>query len=334
MQFADIQYLHLLWLLPVVIIFFIWSIHHHRERMNVFANDAPVKDLAPGFTSRTLMIRAVLLTIVFILSVMALARPQWGFEWQKVKRQGADILVALDVSKSMLAADVKPNRLERTKLAVRDLLKKLKGDRIGLIAFAGDSFLMCPLTVDYNGFLLSLDDLSTDTIPLGGTNIGAAILEAVNSYRDVPGQSRSLIIVTDGENLEGDPMAQAAKAKAQGIKIHTIGIGSEEGELIQVPDGRGGLEFLKGPDGNVVKSRLNAELLQNISSETGGLYVRAGGADFGFETIYNRELAKLHKREFESLRDKRFFERFQWVLALALMFLCWETWLRPLRRKI
>lgn len=333
MQFTEPKFLYLLWLLPLVIVFFIWSIHHHRERMNAFANDALVKDLAPGFTARTLMVRAILLAIVLILGGIALARPQWGFEWQKVTRQGADILVAIDVSKSMLATDVKPNRLERTKLAVRDLLKKLKGDRVGLIAFAGDSFLMCPLTVDYNGFLLSLDDLNIGSIPLGGTDIGAAILEAVNSYREVSGQYKSLIIVTDGENLQGDPMAQAAKAKAQGIKIHTIGIGSEEGELIQIPDGRGGLEFLKGPDGNVVKSRLNAELLQKISSETGGLYVRAGGADFGFETIYNRELAKLHKREFESLRDKRFFERFQWILAPALMLLCWETWLRPLRRK-
>lgn len=334
MQFAEPKFLHLLWLAPLLIGFFIWSIRHHHGRMKVFADRPLLKDLVPGFTRMNLMVRAILLTIVFVLAVITLSRPQWGFEWRKVKRQGADILVAIDVSKSMLAKDIKPNRLERTKLAVRDLLKKLKGDRIGLIAFAGDSFLMCPLTVDYNGFLLSLDDLSTDTIPVGGTNIGSAILEAMNSYREVSGEYKSVIIVTDGENLDGDPMAQALQAKAKGIKIHAIGIGSPEGELIQIPNEKGELEFLKDPDGNVVKSRLNAGLLQKIASETGGIYVQAGGADFGFDTIYNQELSKLQKREFESLRDKKFYERFQWILTLALLLLCWETWMPTVRRRI
>lgn len=333
MQFAEPKFLHLLWLLPLLAGFFIWSIRHHHDRMKVFADAALLKDLVPGFTRADLTVRAVLLMTVLILGAIALARPQWGFEWRKVKRHGADILVAIDVSKSMLARDVKPSRLERTKLAVRDLLKRLKGDRIGLIAFAGDSFLMCPLTVDYDGFLLSLDDLGTETIPVGGTNIGSAILEALNSYQDGSGDYKSVIIVTDGDNLQGDPMAQALKAKARNIKIHTIGIGSPEGELIQIPDGKGGLEFLKDPDGNAVKSRLNAQLLQQIAAETGGIYVQAGGADFGFDTIYSRELSKLQKREFESLRDKKFYERFQWILTLALVILCWETWMLPVRRK-
>lgn len=327
MQFAKPQCLHLLWLTPLLIFFWAWSIRYHRARMKAFADDVLLKSLAPEFASRALVLRAIVLTVVFVLGVIALARPQWGFEWQMVKRQGADILLAIDVSKSMLASDIKPNRLARTKLAVQDLLKHLKGDRIGLIAFAGDSFLMCPLTVDYDGFQMSLDDLSVNSIPIGGTNIGAAILEAINSYKSVPGQYKSLIIVTDGENLQGDVMAQARKAKEMGIKIHTIGIGSEEGELIQIPNEKGELEFLKNAEGNVVKSRLNAVLLQDISSLTGGVYVRAGGADFGFETIYNQELSRLQKREFESLRDKIYDERFQWFIALMLAVLCWETWL-------
>jgi Ca-activated chloride channel family protein len=266
-----------------------------------------------------------MLTGVFAFSVLALARPQWGFQWQEVRRQGLDILVAIDTSKSMLTQDVKPNRLERTNLAVHDLIKKLKGDRIGLIAFAGDAFKVCPLTVDYGGFLLSLNDLSAGIVPRGGTNVSQAIAEALRSYENVPNKYKVVILITDGDNLEGDPLAQARRAKETGVRIYCIGIGTKEGELIQIVNEAGEAEFLKDRDGHFVKSRLNEKLLQEIALLTGGVYVRASGADFGLDVIYEQELSKLERRDIEDQKEKRYYDRFQIPLAMAFLLLFIET---------
>ena len=179
-----------------------------------------------------------------------------------VKRHGLDIMVVIDVSKSMLTQDVLPSRLERTKLAVKDLIMKLNGsDHIGLIAFAGDAMVMCPLTYDYNGFLLSLDDLSTDSIPRGGTNISQAIDESVKAYQGMADSDKAVILVTDGEDEEGDALEAARRAREKGVRIFTVGVGTREGDLIQVTNADGQTEFLKDADGNVVKSHLNENLL-------------------------------------------------------------------------
>jgi len=257
--------------------------------------------------------------------VLALARPQWGFEWQEVKRQGMDIFIVVDTSKSMLTQDVRPNRLERTKLAIQDFVSHLKGDRVGLIAFAGDAFYLCPLTVDYNGFLLSLNDLSVDSVPRGGTNIERAIEEAISGYEQTPSEFKAVIVLTDGDNLEGDPLAVARRAKSMGIKIYTIGIGTKEGELIQIQSGAGQIEFLKDNNGNFVKSRLNETLLQQIALSTGGIYVKATGLQFGLDLIYEKELAGKQKREIENRMEKKYHERFQYPLAVALLLLFAET---------
>lgn len=266
-----------------------------------------------------------MLTGAFAFSVLALARPQLGFQWQEVKRQGLDILIAIDTSRSMLTQDVKPNRLERTKLAVHDLIKKLKGDRIGLIAFAGDAFMVCPLTVDYGGFLLSLNDLSAATVPRGGTNVSQAIAEALRSYDNVPNKYKVVILITDGDNLEGDPLAQARRAKEAGVRIYSVGIGTQEGELIQVINEEGAAEFLKDRDGHFVKSRLNEKLLQEIALSTAGVYVRAGGAAFGLDVIYDQELSRLERRDIEDRKEKRYYDRFQIPLAMAFLLLFIET---------
>ena len=264
-------------------------------------------------------------------SITALTRPQWGYEWQEVKHQGLDIIVVIDTSKSMLTQDVRPNRLERTKLAVKDLLKKLTGDRIGLVAFAGDAFLVCPLTIDYNGFLLSLNDMDVYSIPRGGTNIGRALEEALAGFEHIPNKYKSIILITDGDNLEGDPLSAAAKAKEKNIKIYTIGIGTKEGELIGVPDEGGQWQFLKDAQGQFVKSRLNENLLQKIALETGGGYVKSSGAQFGLDLIYDQELSKLEKREIESKTQRKYYERFQIPLAVAIILLATETCL-PARK--
>ncbi|NTV29897.1 MAG: VWA domain-containing protein, partial [Candidatus Omnitrophica bacterium] len=284
------------------------------------------------FDAKRYLWKNVLLCLAMILSVLALARPQWGFEWGKVKRQGLDIFLAIDTSKSMLTQDVRPNRLERTKLAVRDLLKKLKGDRVGLIAFSGDAFLVCPLTVDYSGFLLSLDDLSAESVPRGGTNIGRALEEAMKGYQEVPAQYKAVVVLTDGENWEGDPLALARTAREKKIRIYTVGIGTQEGELVRVVNEQGQSEFLKDAGGNIVKSHLNEKLLNEIAAVTGGAYIRASGAESGLEYLYDVELSKLERRDIESDVERRYRERFQWLVALLLLVLVAET-LIPTRRE-
>ncbi len=325
MKFAQHHLIHLLWLIVPFVLFLFWRFNVYQNILKRFAQDALIEHLTQSTNPSKKFNQMILLALVFVFSIFALMRPQWGYQWQEVKQEGIDILLAIDTSKSMLTQDVKPNRLERTKLAVQDLVKKLNGDRLGLIAFAGDAFLICPLTVDYSGFLLSLNDLDTDTIPRGGTNIEGAIKEGFKAYEKISSKNKVLIIMTDGDNLEGDPLGAAKKAKEMGVKVYTIGIGTKEGELIQTTDENGQKQFLKDDQGNYVKSRLNETLLEQIALTTNGVYVRASGAQFGLDLIYNQELAKLTKKEFQSKMEKKYYERFQFPLAIAFILLFTET---------
>ena len=309
MRFAEPQILHWLWLAPVIGLC-LYGLYTRRQKISI-------RFIGRGTTQG--MAKDVLLIIAYVFIVFALARPQWGYEIQKMKRQGLDVLVAVDVSKSMLTQDVKPSRLERTKLAVKDLVKKLKGDRIGLIAFAGQAFLTCPLTNDYNGFLLALDDLSPDTIPRGGTDIAKAIAEALKSFTPAAEEHKAFVLVTDGEEEQGNAADVAHKAKDKGVKIYTVGIGTQEGDLVRVQNEQGEWEFLKDKQGNFIKSRLNERLLQEIAYITGGAYIRSSGAQFGLDYLYDRELSKLGKRDFGDDEDRKYHERFQWFLSIAVL---------------
>lgn len=333
MRFAQINMLTGLWAVIGLALFLYWAFNHRQKMIRRFAQEPPVKDIAFRFAPKRVAHKNLLLVTAVLFSVLALARPQWGFRWQEIKRRGIDILVVIDTSKSMLTQDVKPNRLERTKFAVQDLLKKLKGDRIGLIAFSGEAFLVCPLTSDYGGFQISLSALGIDTIPRGGTNVAKAIQAAIRDYDNTPGRHKAVIIVTDGDNLEGDPVAAARQAKEKGIKIYCVGIGSAEGELIQMRDQEGRPVFLKDLEGNFVKSRLNEDLLEQIALITGGIYVKASGSRFGLDLIYDRELSKLEKRDIEEKMEKKYFERFQIPLAAAALLLVVETCLTTRRKQ-
>ena len=332
MRFAQPIFLYAFLFVPVLAWIFLLLAKFRQTMAARFVDKSLAENVGWRFDAKRYFWKNVLLCLAFTAAVGAMARPQWGFEWSKVKRQGVDIFLAIDTSKSMLTEDVKPNRLERSKLSARDLLKKLKGDRIGLIAFAGDAFLMCPLTVDYSGFLLSLDDLSAEAIPRGGTDIGRAIEEAMKGYEEVPAQYKAIIIVTDGENWEGDTMRWARAAAAKKIRIYTVGIGTREGELVRVVNDQGQAEFVKDKDGNFIKSRLNEKLLNEIAAATGGAYVRASGAESGLDYLYDNELTKLERRDIESEVEKKYHERYQWFVAIALILLLLET-LIPTRRE-
>jgi len=324
MQWAEPQLLNLLWLGLPLCLFLWWASLRKNLLREKFAVRHLLNEIIPVRRSLREKLRSILLMIVFIFSLVALARPQWGFRWVEIKRQGLDIMIAMDVSKSMLAEDVKPDRLERAKLAVKDLIKKLNGDRIGLVAFSSTAFLACPLTNDYGGFLLALEDIGPQTISQGGTALARAIDESVKGYAKIPSQYKSVVLITDGENLQGNPLQAAQQARAKNIKIFCIGIGTEEGELIRITNEQGEKEFLKDKSGNFVKSRLDENMLKKIALETNGAYVRASGADFGIDHIYQTRLATMEKREIDAKMKKQYVDRFQIPLALAMIALIAE----------
>ncbi len=305
-----------------------------RRRIYRFVQKDLIPEIAATSSRKRHIWKDVLVMLVVVFSILALARPRWGFEWQEVHHQGVDIFVAIDTSKSMLTSDVLPNRLERAKLAVRDLLKGLKGDRVGLIAFAGSSFLVCPLTSDYGGVLLSLEGIDTNTIPRGGTDLEKPVQEALKGYENIPARYKALVLLTDGESFEGDPVHWARVAAEKGVKVYTIGIGTKEGELIRVPNGQGGYDLLKDASGSVVKSRLDEKALKEVAAAAGGAYVHSSGAELGLDYLYREQLSHMEKREIESRVERSYHEQFQWPLGLAVIFLLIETFLPWRRRSI
>jgi Ca-activated chloride channel family protein len=273
---------------------------------------------------RRTKIKFLIWGILFLM--IALAQPRWGFQWQDLKQRGVDIVVALDVSNSMRATDIKPNRLERAKHKVTDLLRMLKGDRVGVVAFAGTSFLHCPLTLDYQAAEMFLSALDTDLIPLQGTALGHAIETSIQAFSTTEKKSKAILLITDGEDHEGAVLKAIKKAKKEGVKIFVIGIGRDEG--VPVPDPKGG-GFKRNSSGEIVLSKINEPLLEKIAVETGGAYVRSVLGDRDLQTIYLEHIQQsLEKKELKSSRRKRWTERFQWWLFAGLLCLAGERWVR------
>lgn len=273
--------------------------------------------------------RAASIAVALAGLIVALAGPRYGFRWEEVKRRGADVVVALDVSRSMLADDVKPNRLDRAKRGIVDLLEYLKGDRVGLVVFAGDAFVQCPLTLDASAFRLFLDPAGPDLVPRGGSALETALRVAAGAFDDEAKDHRAIVLITDGESHEGDPIGFAKTLEEKGISIYALGIGEPDGALIPLAEEGRSSTFLKDKAGNVVKSSLDESTLRTIALETGGAYVRAGaglGADI---RALGERLAKVAKRDLASVREKRYESRHQWPLLAALAALALDVLLRP-----
>ncbi|MCI5130660.1 MAG: VWA domain-containing protein [Candidatus Electrothrix sp. EH2] len=315
-----------------VLLFILLSTLRRKKDLEKFA--AP--KLLTGLTSNVSGSRRHLKNILFISGIlflfMALARPQYGERWIEVRRKGIDILIGMDVSKSMLVQDIKPNRLERAKLAVRDFVAKLEGDRVGLLPFAGTAFLLCPLTTDYDAFTASLDMLDVNSIPKGGTDLGAAIRKGGEVLSN-EANHKILVLVTDGEDLSEDALKAAEEAKKQNMTVYTIGVGTPEGELIPTDEGRAG-HFMKDEQGNFVTSKLDEQTLTVLAETTGGLYVPLGSMGQGFDTIYARKLALVPKEEHGQRKRKIPIERFPWPLGAAVIFLSMDFLLTGRRRDL
>ncbi len=296
-----------------------------QEALRAFASQDVIESIVSGLDNRRYFLRLGLLFVALTVMITALMRPQWGFEWEEARQRGLDIMIALDTSRSMLAEDVRPDRLARSKLAVKDLVRKLHGDRIGLIAFAGEAFVQCPLTTDYSGFMLTLDDLDVNTISEGGTSISEAISTALDSFGEGSKKYKVLVLITDGEDHEGSVPEWADRAKDAGVRVYAIGIGTRGGELIPIRDDSGSMTFLKDREGHVVKTRLDEKTLSDIALTTGGAYVRATAGAFGLDSIYRDKLSKMAKRDFKSRMVKRYYERFQVPLGIVLLLLLAEV---------
>ena len=323
------QFAHSIWLLAGVAACGILSLsfYHFQKKstaaLQEFASGRLLEKLTLGVSPKKRMIKRVILVLAVASIFVALARPQMGFQWKEVKRKGIDILVAVDTSKSMLAEDVKPNRLERSKFGIMDFVSKLEGDRVGLLPFAGTAFLMCPLTLDYDAFRNSLEALDTEIIPEGGTDLASAIYEAEAAFQN-DANHKILVLVTDGEDLEGEALFAATEAKGKGLTIYTVGVGTPSGELIPLTSGGKDGVFVKDETGQPVKSRLDETMLQKIAGTTGGRYEPLGQRAEGLEAIYREKLSLVPKQELAERMQKVPIERFQWPLMLALILLLAE----------
>jgi Ca-activated chloride channel family protein len=301
-------------------LFYVWARRQRARALAEFVAAVLQPIVTPDVDPRRRTLRAALLVTAAALMVLALAGPMWGFRWEQVRRQGIDLVIALDTSRSMLATDVKPDRLARAKLAVRDLVDEARGDRLALVPFAGTAFLQCPLTLDTGAFLQSLDAVEVGIIPRGGTALAAAIDTSLDAFEGREASHQAIVLITDGESHEGDLDAAIGRAKERGVRIFTVGIGTPEGELI--PGEKGG--FFKDRKGQVVKSRLDRDTLERIAVDTGGVYLQAAGAGLGLSELYRDHIATLDKRELESTLERRFELRYQLPLGLAFLLLVME----------
>ena len=258
--------------------------------------------------------------------LIGLANLQFGTKVEEVKREGIDLMIALDVSNSMLAEDLSPNRLERSKRAIFQLIQKLHNDRLGIIVFAGDAYVQLPITTDYSSAKLFLETIGTDIVPTQGTSIGAAINLAMESFDFENGTSKSIIVITDGENHEDDAKEAASEASAKDVLVHTIGMGSEKGGPIPVYKNGAQIDFRKDNQGNTVVTKLNETMLKEIAAAGNGSYVRASNANAGLGIVME-EIDKMEKKEFGSKSFKDYEDRFQIFLIISLILIIIEYFL-------
>ena len=318
------QFAQPLWLLAglAACAFLFWRYrqfeNQQRTTLARFASMRLLDKLTASVSPARRRAKQVLIILGVFCLFVALARPQAGYEWQETHRKGLELLFAVDTSKSMLAQDVKPDRLSRAKLAVHDLVDKLDGDAVGLLAFAGNAFLQCPVTLDYDAFRESLDALDTKVIPRGGTDIAAAIREAEAVFKTRTAAEKILVLITDGEDLGGEGIAAAKEAANNGVKIFAVGIGGTTGELVPIPSENGGTEFVRDTSGQLVKSHLDEATLKQIVGTTGGLYQPLGQQGEGLNEIYNQGLASFTRHDLSSRQAKVPLEQFHWALLAAL----------------
>jgi Ca-activated chloride channel family protein len=333
MQFENIYFVYAFALIPMILLIYWMTFRWKKKALKVYGEAEVIKQLYPDLSRAKQIWKFIFFNIAFILIIIGLINPQIGTKLEEVKRNGADIMICLDVSNSMRAEDLAPNRLEKSKMALSKLIDKLEGDRIGIIVFGGEAYVQLPITTDYAAAKLFLESINTEMIPTQGTDIGKAIDLSLESFGKDEGKNKAIVIITDGENHDQDALRAAEAAAEKGISIHTIGMGSENGAPIPIYKGNQQDGFRKDKDGNTVISKLNEQVLQEIAATGSGIYVRATNSDVGFNSILNA-LDKLEKKQFDSKMYSDYEDRFQWFIAAALLFLLAETLLTDRKSKL
>ena len=311
--FAQAYYLLLLFLIPLFFAAYALMRYFRKRRLKRFGDADLVKELMPSASGAKGWIRVSLFAAAFFFFTIGLSRPQIGAKLKDRSTKGVEIMIALDVSNSMLAEDYSPNRLERAKLSISSLVDRLRDDRIGLVVFAGTSFVQLPVTTDYASAKMFLNSIGTESVPVQGTAIGDAITTCIRSFSAQSEKSRAIILITDGENHEDDPVAAAKQAAEMGIRVFTIGVGSPEGKPVPVNG-----ELIKDKEGNIVVSRLDENILKDVARAGNGVYVRAGKSEFGLNPIVD-DIKKMDEEMFSSVIFEEFDEQYMYFFAIALV---------------
>jgi Ca-activated chloride channel family protein len=317
-RFANPDFLYLLLLLPVLLLLYIINGIRKKRALKRLGNIKLVESLVPEMSKVRPIVKFVLQMIAVSAGIILLSRPQFGSKIEDVKKQGVEVIIALDVSNSMLAEDIQPDRLTRAKQAISRLVDNLDKDKIGLIVFAGDAYTQVPITTDYVSAKMFLETINPNLVSKQGTAIGAAIDLGIRSFSPGEGKSKAMIIITDGENHEDDPVKSAEEAAKQGIVIHTIGIGSTEGVPIPFTI-NGKRDYMKDADGSTVISKLDEEILKKIALAANGSYIRASNSNIGLDEIF-REIRKMKKQELESTMYTEYNDQFQ-IFAVIVLFM-------------
>jgi len=328
--FAQYRFLWLLLLVPLFLVGYGILRTLRERRIRRFGDEALVKELMPSYSGAKGWVRVVLFSLGFLFFVLGLARPQIGAKLSEHKTKGAEIIVCLDVSNSMLAEDYSPNRLERAKLSIARLTERLQDDRIGLIIFAGTSFVQLPVTTDYVSAKMFLSNIDTGSVPIQGTAIGEAIHTAIRSFSAQSQKSRVIVVISDGENHEDDAVAAAKEAAEAGIRVYTIGVGSPEGQPIPFEG-----ELMKDKEGNIVVTRLDEETLRQVAKAGGGAYIHAGNEEFGLGPIVD-DVRAMEDEEFGNVVFEEYDEQYMYFFGIALLLFVVEMLIgerRP-RRKL
>ena len=327
LMFAQYKFLYLLLLAPLFLLGYgVWRSMRAR-RLRKFGDEPMVRALMPSWSGSKGWVRMVLFSLAFAAFVIGLARPQIGAKLSEHTSRGAEIVICLDVSNSMLAEDYSPNRLDRAKLAISRLTDKLKDDRIGLIIFAGTSFVQLPVTTDYVSAKMFLGSIGTDSVPVQGTAMGDAIFTGIRSFSAQSEKSRVIIVISDGENHEDDPVAAAREAAENGIRVYTIGVGSSEGQPIPWEGG-----LLKDKDGEIVVTKLDEDMLRKVAKAGNGAYVHAGNDEFGLNPIID-DIRRMEDEEFGSLVFEEYNEQYMYFFGIALALLVIEMLIGSRRPK-
>jgi Ca-activated chloride channel family protein len=324
-RFAHTYYFYLLLLIPFFVAVFILFLIWRKKALNRFGNRIVIQKLMPEYSNGKLVLKFILILLSYTFLVIAIAGPQTGSRLEEVKRKGIDLMIALDVSNSMLAEDIRPDRLERSKQSISRLIDKLEGDRIGIVVFAGKAFMQLPITNDYGAAKMFLSTINTNIITTQGTAISDAIEMAGSTFGESK-RNKAIVIITDGEDHEGNVLEQAEAAAKKGIKIYTIGMGSPDGAPIPIYNGSVRTGYKKDREGTTIISRLDETLLQRLASVGSGIYVRANNSETGLQKIFE-EINKIEKTEIESRQFSDYENRFQYFLALCLIFLILELFI-------